>query len=277
MASFGIALGGGGVRGMAHISALEVIDDCGIQPTVVAGTSMGAIVGALYASGIPGKVIRGEVDQFIIGKDDDLGDVLSKAPNLLKWLNVLRPEFRRGGMVKADGLLKYVTEQIGAATFEDLEIPFYAITTDFWTGKQVVIHTGDLVPALKASMAIPGVFAPIAIGDKILVDGGVVNNLPYDILSKQCDHTIAIDVAPTRKPGDKRIPSMLDSVLGMFDILVEQVVSHKLEQTPPTIYCRPEIIGVRTLDFDHIEDVYEMAKPAMESLRADLQKFIDTM
>jgi len=262
---------------MAHVPALEVIDDCGIQPTAVAGTSMGAIVGALYASGMPGKDIRAGVDEHIVGKDDDFKEVLSKAPKLLKWLNVVSPEFRRGGMLKADGFLRYLIEQFGVKTFEELEIPLYVVTTDFWSGEPVVISRGELLPAIKASMAIPGVFAPVVIDEAVLVDGGVVNNLPYDVISDLCDHTIAIDVAPTRRPRVKKVPNVLDSVLGMFDMMVARAAIDKLEKSPPTVYCRPEILDVRTLDFDHIEDVYEMAKPAVEILRADLQKYVDNV
>jgi NTE family protein len=268
-------MGGGGVRGMAHVPALEVIDDCGIRPTAVSGTSMGAIVGALYASGMSGKAIRTIVDEHIVGKDDDFKEVLSKAPKLLKWMNVVSPEFRRGGMLKADGFLRYLIEQIGFETFEELEIPLYVVTTDFWSGEPAVISSGELLPAIKASMAIPGVFAPVVIDEAVLVDGGVANNLPYDVISDLCDITIAIDVAPTRRPRKKQIPNVLDSVLGMFDMMVENAVADKIERLPPTVYCRPEILGVRTLDFDHIEDVYEMAKPAVSALRGDLQEYID--
>ena len=275
--TIGLALGGGGVRGMAHLLALEALDDCNVQPCAIAGTSMGAIIGALYASGLTGAEIRAGVDRHIIRKSDDFKDILAKKSDLLKWLKLATPTLRRGGFLNADGFLHYLLELIEVRTFEELKIPLSVVATDFWSGEAVVFNSGELLPALKASMAIPGVFAPVTIDDQVLVDGGVANNLPYDIIADHCDFSIAIDVAPTRRPGDKKdknkVPGMLDSVLGMFDILVEQTVRHRMMVTPPSLYLQPKICGVRTLDFDQIEVVFEQATPAMKKFRQQLKNY----
>ncbi|MGS2722872.1 patatin-like phospholipase family protein [Porticoccus sp. GXU_MW_L64] len=271
MTKIGIALGGGGVRGLAHILALETLDECGIKPAAIAGTSMGAIVGALYASGLSGTDIHAGINRHIIRKGDDLKNILAKKSDLLKWLKLATPTLRRGGFLSADNALQYLLELIEVRTFEELKTPLRVVATDFWSGDTVTFDSGELLPALKASMAIPGVFPPVEIDRRVLVDGGIANNLPYDLLPPECDQTIAVDVAPTRVPQKKEaVPGLLDAVLGTFDILLENADRQRLKTTPPTIYLKPEITGVRTLDFDMIEEVFEQATPAMSGFHQRL-------
>jgi NTE family protein len=182
MKKIGLALGGGGVRGLAHISVLEVLDDLDYKPSIIAGTSMGAIIGALYASGMSGKDIRKLVKRHIISKDDKLRDVLDKRAHILEWTSAFAPGHARGGILKADKFYNHLFGEIGKTTFEELEIPLIVIATDYWTAEEVVFKTGELLPAVKASAAIPVVFAPVSIGERILVDGGVVNEVPYERL-----------------------------------------------------------------------------------------------
>lgn len=271
MNNIGLALGGGGVRGMAHLLALEELDKLSIRPAAIAGTSMGALVGAVYASGLTGKEIRSGVERHIIRKDDQLKDILQKKSDLFKWLTFAKPTLKRGGFLSANGIIGYLMKQIEATTFEELEIPLSIVATDFWSGEQVIFDSGELLPALTASMAIPGIFAPVEFEDRVLVDGGLVNNLPYDILAKTCDYTIAIDVAPTRKPNsDRPVPNILDAALGMFDLMLEKAVEQKMELSPPNLYFRPELVGIRTLDFDEIETVFEQAAPNMNRFKEQL-------
>lgn len=276
MNNIGLALGGGGVRGMAHLLALEELDKLSIRPAAIAGTSMGALVGAVYASGLTGKEIRSGVERHIIRKDDQFKDILQKKSDLFKWLTFAKPTLKRGGFLSANGIIGYLMKQIEATTFEELEIPLSIVATDFWSGEQVIFDSGELLPALTASMAIPGIFAPIEFEDRVLVDGGLVNNLPYDILAKTCDYTIAIDVAPTRKPNsDRPVPNILDAALGMFDLMLEKAVEQKMELSPPNLYFRPELVGIRTLDFDEIETVFEQAAPNMNRFKEQLTLQLD--
>ena len=272
MKRFGVALGGGGARGLAHILALETIDASGIIPSAIAGTSIGAIVGVLYASGMSGAQIRNGFIKHTIGKNDHLKDIFSKRKDIFKWLQIISPEVKRGGLLSANGFFKYLLDEIRVETFEELKLPLQIVTTDFWSGQEVIFNTGELLPAIKASMAIPGVFAPVAFEGRVLVDGGLVNNVPYDILPACCDCTIAIDVAPIRKPGKNRVPSLLDSVLGMFDMLIERNVAAKLAGSPPTIHIRPGFSNIRVLDFNKHEEVFRQSAAAMEKLRAELQR-----
>ena len=274
MNTVGVALGGGGARGMAHVTALETIDACGIRPVAISGTSMGAIIGALYAAGKSGQQIREGIEQHIVTEVDHLKEVLAKTPNLFKWLSIVSLELGHGGFLKADGFMKFLLAELGATTFEELSIPLHVVATDFWSGDEVVFSTGDLMPALSASMAIPGVFSPVVVDGRVLVDGGIVNNVPYDLLVDKCTHTIAIDVGPARMPDESRVPNIVDSTLGMFDMLIEKVMESKKQKTAATIYIQPEITNVRVLDFDKIESVFEQSRPAMADLKEQLERIM---
>jgi NTE family protein len=267
----GLALGGGGVRGLAHIPILEALDDLGIRPSIVAGTSMGAIIGALYASGISGKEIRERISRHLILKDDTWRDLIAKKSDLLKWVSAFSAEFKRGGFFSTRGFFEYLFSEIKKRTFEELEIPLLVIAADYWTAEEIVFETGDLLPAIQASMAVPGIFAPVSIAGKVLVDGGVVNLVPYDHLLERAEFTIAVDVSKARNPGRHEIPSALESILGAFNIMQTSALAEKMKYQKPDIYVHPEIQGVRMLDFRKTEEVFLHAAPAVDLLRKQLK------
>jgi NTE family protein len=267
----GLALGGGGVRGLAHISILETLDDLGIKPSIIAGTSMGAIIGALYASGMSGKEIRERISRHLILKDDTWQDIVAKKSNLLKLVKAFSAEIPRGGFINTQGFFEYLFSEIRKRTFEELEIPLLVIAANYWTAEEVVFEKDDLLPALQASMAVPGVFAPVSITDKVLVDGGVVNLVPYDHLLDRADFTIAVDVSKVRNPGKNEIPGALESVLGAFNIMQASALAEKMKIRKPDIYVQMEIQGIRMLDFGKTEEVFLQAAPAIALLRKQLK------
>ena len=267
----GLALGGGGVRGLAHISILEALDDLGIKPSIVAGTSMGAIIGALYAAGMSGKEIREHISRHLILKDDTWRDIIAKKGDLLKWVTAFSAEFRGGGVINPQRFFEYLFSEIRKRTFEELEIPLLVIAANYWTAEEMVFETGDLLPAVQASMAVPGVFAPVSIGGQVLVDGGVVNLVPYDHLLGRAEFTIAVDVSKARDPGKCEIPGALESVLGAFNIMQASALAEKMKHRKPDIYVHPEIQGVRMLDFSKTEEVFLQAAPVVDSLRKQLE------
>ena len=270
----GLALGGGGVRGLAHIPVLEALDELGIRPGIISGTSMGAIVGALYASGISGKDIRERISRHLIMKDDSLRDILAKRDDLLKWVAAFSADLPRGGFIKSQGFLEYLFNEIEKQTFEELDIPLLVIAADYWTAEEIVFRTGNLIPALQASMAVPGVFAPASVGGRVLVDGGVVNLVPYDHLLDQADFTIAVDVGKVRYRGKREIPNPLESVLGAFSIMQASALAEKMKHRRPDIYVQPEIQDVRMLDFGKADEVFRQAAPAVALLKKELKKHL---
>ena len=272
MTKIGLALGGGGVRGLAHISVLEVLDELDFKPSVIAGTSMGAIIGALYASGMSGKDIRKLVMHHIIAKNDRWRDIIAKRSDILKLFSAFAFQRARGGLIKADKFYNLLFSEINKTTFEELDFPLILIATDYWTAEEVVFRTGELLPAIKASSALPVVFTPVSIGGRILVDGGVVNVVPYEHIMKLCDVTIAVDVSGTLTTHKHEIPTLIESALGTVRIMQTASLAAKMKILQPDIFVRPEIHDVKLLDFNKVEDVFKQAEPAMEELRAKIAK-----
>ncbi|MEM9282699.1 MAG: patatin-like phospholipase family protein [Verrucomicrobiota bacterium] len=271
-AKTGIALGGGGVRGFAHVPALEVIDDLSVRPHRLTGTSMGAIIGTMYAAGMKGAEIRDYIKGQTISKEDRVRDVWRKAGNLKNWLKFFKFTKGREAILSADGFLDLLLEVLKVKTFEDLEIPLEVVATDYYRDERVVIGSGDLRTALKASMAIPGVFEPVVHEGRVLVDGGMVDNLPYDLMTEECEVVVAVDVQPYREKEQTELPHMANAVLGMFDALIERGTQMNLKYNPPTVYVRPHLVDIGLLDFDKIETVYEQSIPAMNGFRNTLEQ-----
>jgi NTE family protein len=270
----GIALGGGGVRGLAHVSILQVLDDLHMRPAVIAGTSMGAIVGALYASGMSASEIRDNIERRLILRNDTWRDVIEKREDLLKWVSAFKPDFSGSGLINAQGILNFLLDQIKVGSFEDLEIPLLVVAADYWSAEEVIFESGELLPAIRASMAVPGVFSPVSIEGRTLVDGGVVNLVPYDLLMGRADFIIAVNVSRVRYAGEDEIPNALEAVLGTFDIMQTTMLADKLERLKPDIYVWPQIRDVRMLDFTKIEEVFAQATSAAEELRKQLLRVL---
>ena len=175
--SIGLALGAGGARGLAHIVVLEALDDLGLKPAVIAGTSMGAIIGAAYAAGISGKDIR----QHVLGLVRDKADVMARL--LRARVGRLTDLFTRGlsNPVLLDGeiFLEQFWPKAMPERFEDLSVNFIAVATDFLTHEAAIFNSGPLRPAVAGSMAIPGLIRPVSHEAQVLIDGGAVNPLPY--------------------------------------------------------------------------------------------------
>jgi NTE family protein len=158
---------------------------------------------------------------------------------------------------------------MGVAAFEDLPIPLRVVAADFWTAEQVVLESGPLLPAVQASMSLPGVFRPVVIGERVLTDGGGVNPVPHDLLG-DCDLVVALDVMGRRVAPAHKIPNPFQAVLGMFDIMQHTIIARRLAHCPPDIYLKPDIVGVELLDFHKAEAIFAQAAPAQQALRREL-------
>jgi NTE family protein len=268
----GLALGGGGAKGLAHIAMLEVFDDLKIQPHRIAGTSIGAIMGALYASGLTARQIREGVQRMVISKGDSFKAALKKK-DVLKWIQFMDLEFRGHAIFKGDRFIDFLFNAMHVATFEALKIPLHVVATDFWASQQVVLESGDLMPAVKASMALPGVFSPVTLNNRVLIDGGGINPVPHDLLL-DCDLVVAIDVMGKPDHEATKLPNLFRAVLTTFDIMQNSIIKEKLAKHPPDISIKPDIQGVDILDFYKAEGVYAQTIPAQNELRAQLKKYL---
>lgn len=270
MGRLGLALGGGGARGLAHILVLELLDELKLRPSIIAGTSIGALIGSLYASGMPGRSIRELVTQYLGTSDAPLREVIRRRAELLRWVGPPAAKFGRGGGLLPDRFLGHLLEAVSKTRFEDLEIPLVVIAADFWTGEEVAFEQGELLPAIRASIAVPGVFAPVASSGRVLVDGGLVNQVPYDQLRGRCDVSIAVDVSSSRGAASRELPHVLEALLGAFDIMQGAAMASKLRARPPDIYVRVQVGNIPFLDFSKAKEVFRQAHPAVEDLRGEL-------
>ncbi|GAB4535813.1 MAG: patatin-like phospholipase family protein [Roseibium sp.] len=266
----GLALGGGGARGLAHIPVLEAFDDLGLKPAQIAGTSIGAIMGAAYASGRDGQDIR-----------DIALEIFADRNSVLSRLWQLRPrrftEMFRAGPVQFDPLrvLEVFIAGYLPERFEDLRIPLRVLATDFYGCEEVDFESGPLLPALAASIAIPAVFRPVRHRGRMLIDGGVVNPLPFDGLRTACDIVIAVDVvgAPVPRSSSEDI-SMLDSLFGSSQILMQTITKQKLKLDQPDILVRPPHDQIRVLDFMKAERILDKAEALRRVTREQLTRLL---
>jgi len=265
----GLALGGGGAKGLAHILILEALDELGIRPHVIAGTSIGAIIGAAYAAGLTGKQIRAQVEQFFADQDDDR---LFSLPKSIRWLDFIDPAFAGGGLLNSNDFIAWLGEVLPTGNFRGLKIPLKVITADLMTGREVIMESGALLPAIQASMAVPGVFPPVAVNGYSLVDGGVANPLPYDRVQDECDIVIAIDVSGSHDQEADASLSSMGVLLQSFTVMSRNILVGKLKHRKPTVYIKPDIRNVKILEFYKAHDIFAQARPAQQQFKKKLNQ-----
>jgi len=271
--SIGIALGAGGANGLAHILMLEALDEMGIRVSRIAGSSIGAIVGSLYAAGMSGKEIRGLVERFVLSdQEKPLSRILEG--RALEWIDFVEIELGNGGLVRADGFLAFMSETLEKKIFEELDIPMHIVAADLWSREQVVLTSGDLVSAINASMSIPGVFEPVRRGGRILIDGGTCNPVPYDLLTDQCDIVIAVDVIGERTPPESGVPGYFETVFNSVKVMQSAIMHEKRRHHEPDIYIYPPVVDIRALEFYRAHEVFEQAGPAKDTLKQQLKKIM---
>lgn len=273
--SVGIALGGGGARGLAHIVILEALDELGVKPARIAGTSMGAMIGALYASGLPAREIRALAASVIPGQSKAAdGEVSFLKREVFKWIDLVDPNVGSGGLLDAHGLLMFMHNKIKVSTFEELKTPLQVVAGDIWRHEQVVLDSGDLKSAVAASMAFPGIFSAQRVNDQVLVDGGTVNPVPYDLLRPHCDIVIAVDVSGRRTFSSNKEPTFFESIFNSFQTMQQVILDEKIRREPPDIYVKPDLVDIRLLDFAKANDVYTQALTAKDELLRRLQQLL---
>ncbi len=269
----GLALGSGGARGLAHIQVFEVLDALDLRPHRISGASIGAIMGSLYAAGLSANDIHDALDTVTKAQDETWFEaILSR--DLFRWLRFVEPGVARGGVARSDAFVEFLKETAGVSRFDELEIPLQVVATDFWTREMVVFDSGELWPAVQGSMAVPGLFKPVEHEDRLLVDGGLTNPVPFDLL-EDCDLIIAVDVLGTRTPeGAEEVPSSMESIFNTFQIMQSSILAEKLRRIEPDILVRPEIKDIRVLDFYRFEDIFEQGRPARDALEAELRELL---
>ena len=250
----GIALSGGATLGAAHIGVLQVLEREGIKPDFVTGTSAGALVGAIYSAGIP------------------LNE-LEKIFTTMKWPTIIKPAITNPlalfDMLPMDSVINKI---IGDCEFKDLAIPFAAIGCDLMTGKRVILDHGKVAPAIRASASVPGIFTPVEIDGRLLVDGGVVDNLPVEQLKIMgATFTIASDVS-NRGESATRPTNVFEVLQTMFNIMQDRGALVKSEECD--CYIRPDVIQFSCWGFGDGDKILAEGRVAAERALPKLKKLL---
>lgn len=285
----GLALGGGSARGWAHVGVIRALEEAGIRPDLVCGTSVGAMVGAAYAAG--------ELDRFEQWLlDMSLRDVFSFMDVSLN-----------GGMLKGDRLMEFFRTTFVDHPIENLQLPFAAVATSLQTGAEVWLREGSTVDAVRASIALPLLFTPVQRDGVFLVDGGLVNPVPVSLARAMgADFVIAVDLsadvvgyrlreadpetAPqeaggwlswvqdrmgfSRKNGEQepaRLPSVLDVMSSSINIMQVRITRSRMAGDPPDVTISPRLAHFGLFDFHRAQEAIAAGRESVEASRHGLR------
>jgi NTE family protein len=245
----GLALGGGAARGFAHIGVIQVLEEAGIKPDLVTGTSAGSLVAALYAAGRNGKDLAAQA----MAMDESV---------LTDWV------FPTRGVIRGEALARYVREQTAGAGIEQMRLPLGIVATDLDSGLPVLFRRGDAGQAVRASSAVPAVFLPVRIGEREYVDGGLVAPVPVRFARDMgAELVIAVDVSTP--PDGAPTHDTMRLLLQTFAIMGKRINHFELAQAD--VVLRPQLAGVSSTDFAArrraIEAGREAALAALPALR----------
>jgi NTE family protein len=264
--SLSLALGGGGARGLSHILILEALDEMGVKPRAIAGTSIGALMGAAYCAGMTGAEIRAHCGDLFQKRTELVRRFISRWDGRLAeiWGSVAPP------ISAGDRLLKALLPHDLPDTFEELKIPLTVVTTDFYAQDQQIITQGPLFPALTASAALPTLMRPIEIDGRLLIDGGFVNPLPFDLLAGSADIIAAVDVSAGTQESRGKNPSSIETLIGAMQITLRSIIQEKLRAGAPDILIRPNVGAYRVLDFFKFEEILAASADCKDEFKREV-------
>ena len=252
----GLALGGGAARGFAHVGVIQVLEEAGIKPDLVTGTSAGSLVAALQASGRTGSQLQ------------RIADTMDEA-TFADWT---LPLFSRG-MLRGDALTRYVSQQVGGRRIEDLPLPLGIVATDLHSGQAVLFQRGDIATAVRASSAVPGLFQPVPISGHEYVDGGLVAPVPVRQARQMgAELVIAVDISQvpeTNTPGD-----VFQILMQTFTIMSKSINTLEL-RGPDLVVVRPALNGVSGADFSARRRAIQAGREAMTQALPQLRAAIE--
>ena len=279
----GLALGGGGARGACHIGVLRVLEDNGIIPDVIAGTSAGSMIGAMYASELNAKIVEEKYMKHIQSENfKDLGfryipnsekddSIFSQIVKQIKNQYVLMVSSNRKSIIKNERLSKAANILFEADRFEDLKIPLFVSATDLISGNPIIYKTGNLVDAVVQSSTIPGFVEPTYQNNRMLVDGGISLPTPVTPLIGECDFIIAVNI--TRGVTNQPEPNNIFEILNRSrDVSIGQLNKYVLEKS--NFVIKPEHNNLHWSAFDQSDEFLEVGrKAALDSI----ENLLDTL
>jgi NTE family protein len=253
--AIGVALGGGFARGIAHIGVLKVLEEEGIPVRIVTGTSVGALMGAAYCSGVSLA---------------ELGDLAHN----VRFTSFARWTLSRCGFASNDRMVSFLTRTLKVKTFEELRIPLGVTATDFNTGEGVVFHSGSIIDPVRASCAYPGMFLPVEIRGRYLVDGMLSHPVPTRPLRDMgADRVLAVHLKGTWTNG--RAPRHLFDVIGQSFAIAQDAMS-SLWRNAADVVIEPDIAGFAYDDFKRADELIQVGETAMRKALPEVRKWLET-
>lgn len=256
--TFGLALGSGGARGVAHIGVLQALEEAGIKPDYISGCSMGSVVGACYANGMSPSEIRDIVLRL------KTSDILDLTPAIIS----------RMGLLRTKKVKELLTEYLGGVNIEDMRIPFACVATDLLSGKLVVFREGEAAKAVQASSTMPVVFRPLMYRDMLLVDGGCLCRVPVHVVKEMgADVVVAVDVLKNAAQPIDEVHNIVSMVLRVFDVMDtnQTELRRTIEGGMCDLLIEPEMKGMsqyKVKDLDRAyEEGYALGKANIEKIR----------
>jgi NTE family protein len=268
----GVALGGGSARGLTHIPYIEAMDEMGLRPSVISGTSIGALIGAGWAAGMTGAELR-EHSFSVLGTMKVIASRLwgAQVRNLGNF-------FATGFSVQLDAarVVDAFLPDNFPDDFKDLKTPLFVVATDFQSWHQAVFSEGPLRQAIAGSIAIPSLFRPVPFAHHLLVDGGVVNPLPLDQAAANSDILVGIDVnGDPSELLNKTDHKALDVWFGSAQIMMHSLTAHMMAAYPPDVYARPHLHGFGALEFWRVREMVAHVEKDKDNFKRQLSKKIE--
>ena len=251
----GLALGGGAARGFAHVGVIQVLEEAGLKPQLVVGTSAGSLVAALYASGRSGN----QLQQVALEMEE------------AAFADWTLPIFNRG-MLRGEALARYVNVQVGGKLIEAMSLPLGIVATDLHSGQGMLFQRGDTGTAVRASSAVPALFLPVRISGRDYVDGGLVSPVPVRY-AKQMGAELVIAVDISSAPEGNPAGDPLQILLQTFAIMGKSINSYELREAD--LVVRPSLVGVGSADFTSRKRAIESGRAAMLRLLPQLKAAIE--
>jgi NTE family protein len=274
MKSVALALGGGGARGLAHIVVAEALDEMGLKPVAIAGTSIGAIVGAGYASGMSGKEMR----RYAIHMAHNRTDIMRR---MMRARAVKLSAIFGGGLGDATRLdaellcQEFLPDNL-PEDFAGLSIPLTVIASDLYRRCEVVFSEGPLRRALAASISLPTIMRPVEVDGAVLVDGGATNPLPFEHLRGRADIVIAVEISGPISADDKReVPNALECLYATVLVMTNSIISEKLRHGQPDLLVQPKVGAFRALGFMQASAILRTADPMKAEFKEQLSRLIE--
>jgi NTE family protein len=271
MKTLALSLGGGGARGLAHIAAIEALDEMGVRPVALSGTSIGALFAAAYAAGMSGKAIHRYVVSLSKKRTEVIKRLIAARARVLPHLFT---GFRTATLIDAEKFCaKFLPDEI-PQNFEDLAIPLTVVASDLYGRREAVLNSGPLWPALAASIAIPGLMRPVRINGRIMVDGGATNPLPFEHLRGRADVVVAVDISGAPAEQRTELPSPWECVYMSVLVMGHAVTTEKLKRTQPDLLIQPKVGLFHVLDFYRANAILRAAEPVKTDIENRLRSLL---